>query len=462
MNVRTIRIAQEHVRISDPHITSDNAERLSILGNVFDPLMRVREDGTFEPALASAWTLSADARTWTFEVRSDVVFHDGKRLVAEDVAFSLRRMRDEDIPGELGTSGVIRGYLAGTEIEVASSGAVTLRTPEPMADLCDLLCDIPILSEAAVAALPGRFIGTGPFRVVDTGEPLVLERADLRLAWQAEPDAGARLDMLRRGEVDIAAKLAPSQDAVADVRVVRSTTSVCATFMFNFVRRLVQNVHFRRAINLAVDVEALVREVMHGAADPLNGPLTQRHLGHDPDVAPWPFDPQAARREIAEGGLKGEKVLIDIPAVLPDEARELALRVAAYLSAVGLLCEIRTETDRPGYANRVRYRKIGDMACFDSSPSSTFRVFREKFHSGFAGPWWLGFENKEFDRLVDHAQRTPDIGVRRTLYRKAYRILRDEAPWLFLYNPVRLTAINPSAAAVPADWRPGPGGLLLF
>lgn len=462
MSKRTIRIVQEHVRISDPHITSDNAERLSILGNVFDPLMRVREDGTFEPALARSWSLSPDARTWTFDIRDDVQFHSGHSLMPEDVVFSLCRMRDEDIPGELGTSGVIRGYLRGCDIELSRPGIVSLRTPEPMADLCDLLCEIPILSEAALAALPDRFVGTGAFRVVESEERVVLESDDVRLVWRAEPDASKRLQAVLSDEADIAAKLLPRHAAHPDVRVERSTTSVCATFMFNFDRRLVRNKHFRRALNLAVDVDTLVREVMHGAADPLSGPLTRRHLGFDPDVEPWPYDPEAARREIEAGGLQGEKVLIDIPAVLPDEAPELALRVAAYLSDVGLMAEVRTEADRPGYANRVKHRKIGDVACFDSSPASTFRVFREKFHSGVAGPWWLGFENKDFDHLVDRAQRTPVIRDRQRLYRQAYLILRDEAPWLFLYNPVRLTAIGADSNVVPSGWRPAAGGLLLF
>lgn len=460
MSKRTIRIQQEHVRISDPHVTSDNAERLSILGNVFDPLMRVREDGSFAPALAEAWTLSEDARSWEFVLRDDVFFHDGSRLVPEDVVFSLCRIRDEDIPGELGTSGVIRGYLAGSEIGVGVSGRVVVRTPEPLADLADLLCEIPILSEAAVAALPDRFVGTGRYRVVEHGERVILESDDRRLKWTAEADPSRRLQAVLAGEADVAAKLLPQHGRQPGVRVERSTTSVCATFMCNFDRDLARLAPFRRALNLAVDVDTLVRDVMHGAADPLNGPLTRRHLGYDPSVPVWPFDPAAARSELASAGLKGSKVTVDIPAVLPDEAPELAVRVAAYLADVGLEARVRTERDRPGYATRVRTRDIGDLACFDSSPASTYRVFREKFHSGVAGPWWLGWANPAFDALVDRARCTVSFEDRRRLYQAAYRIVRDEAPWLYLYNPVRLTAVGAGAAL--ADWRPATGGLLLF
>ncbi len=456
--MRTIRILQEHVRISDPHITSDNAERLSILGNVFEPLIRLGKDASIEPCLAESWRLSDDARTWTFKIRSDKTFQDGSALTVKDAVFSLRRLRDEVIDGELGTSGVIKSYLEGASIE-ASGEDVVVSTPLPMADLSDLLCDIPILSEDSVAALPTSFIGTGDFRVVDyDSKRLVLESDQLRLLWEEEPDAELRLDAVKKGSADVSAKLATHHALEKDIRIDRSATTVCATFMFNFQNNEVQNIHLRRAINLAVDLESLIDDVMFGSATALTGPLTERHLGFDPSTMAWPYDPEEARRELKLGQCENAELIIDIPSRLPDEAPILGERMCEYLTAVGLRPQLRIDDDRPGYAMRVRDGQIGTMACFDSSPGSTFRVFREKFHSGFAGPWWLGYENLDFDRLVDRAQSTASSEARRELYQQAYSILRDDAPWLFLYSPLRLTAISSSLK----DWSPSSGALLLF
>ena len=456
--MRTIRILQEHVRISDPHITSDNAERLSMLGNVFEPLMRANEDGSFSACLADSWHLSEDARTWSFSIMEGKRFHDGSPVTTGDVVFSLCRMRDEDIPGELGTSGVIRGYLQGATIK-SNGHNVTISTSVPMADLADLLSEIPILSEASVAALPDAFIGTGGFKISKVeDDQVVLESSETRLIWQAEPDPNVRFMAVQNGFADVAAKLATRHAQSNAVRIHRSATTVCATFMLNFDAKHAQNPYLRRAINLAVDVDSLVQDVMFGAADPLTGPLTQRHLGFDPAVPAWPFDPKAAQKELVRGKCLGADVVIDIPAILPDEAPLLAERVAAYLAAIGLNPSIRKDEDRPGYAMRVRNREIGTMACFDSSPGSTFRVFWEKFHSGFAGPWWLGYTNVAFDALVDRARSTSTLEARRTLYREAYALLRNDAPWLFLYSPQRLSAIGPELS----DWSPSTGGLLLF
>ncbi len=458
--MKTVRILQPHVSIGDPHITSDDVDRLSILGNVFEPLLRATEGGVFIPCVAESWSLSEDACFWTFGIREDKFFNDGKPCRASDVVFSLRRIRDENIAGELGTGGVIKGYLAGAEIEHDGPLSVRIKTPEPMADLADLLCDIPILSEKSVAALPNDFIGTGSYRILESSNDRAVLSADEQLLiFDAEPDDDARRAAIRGGEADIASHLPSRLSSGLPGRIHQSTTSVCAAFMFNMIEGEATNRHLRRALNLAIDVDELIQDVMFGAADPLNGPLTRRHVGYDPSVSAWPYDPDAAIAELKAGGIgDGTQITLDIPAVLPDEAPQLAERIAEYLAAVGLQTEIRIESDRTNYALRVREKQIGEAACFDSSPSSTFRVYREKFHSGFAGPWWLGYCNASFDQLVDEGRRTSDTLHRTALYRQAYALLREDAPWVFLYNPLQLAAIGSKLE----NWDPSTGGLLIF
>ena len=99
--VKHLRIVQKHTRIGDPHVTSDDADRLSILHALFEPLVRRAPGGVYRPCLAERWSLSSDARAWTFQLREDVVFHDGKPLEADDVATSFTRIRDENVGGEL-------------------------------------------------------------------------------------------------------------------------------------------------------------------------------------------------------------------------------------------------------------------------------------------------------------------------------------------------------------------------
>ena len=89
-----------------------------------------------------------------------------------------------------------------------------------------------------------------------------------------------------------------------------------------------------------------------------------------------------------------------------------------------------------------------------SQPSA----WKARTHSGLAGPWWQGYHNPEVDRLLDQAQSTPDAPERQALFRSAYRLIRDDAAWLFLYNPILAWAAGPKARG----WQPSVDGVSHF
>ena len=470
---RTLRIVQKHTRIGDPHVTSDDVDRLSILHAIFEPLIRRESGGTYRPCLAERWSLSDDARTWTFLLREDVVFHDGKPFEAGDVVTSLARIRDENVGGELGTTGVFQSYLAGSTIEAVGAHTVRLTTPDSTADLLDLLVDIPILSKAGIERLPEVFVGTGPYefkahdadRVLLTRHPWYWAKGErpLVIEWLSVPDPQDRLARLLAGRADGAGALPPFArdvlDAASEFRTVRAQTSVCATFMGNLFEGICTHRAVRQALNYALHIPDLIRTVAHDAALPLTGPLTALHLGFDPATPGFAYDPKRARALLDEAGYGPTLALtLDVPTTLPDEALDLAEKMAEYYSDVGIETRIITHRDRPAYAERVRAKQIHDAACFDSSPFSTFRVFREKFHSGLRGPWWLGYDNPRVNHLIDTARATVAVPERQRLYRQAYALLSKDAPWIFLYNPLRYLGIRRDLGA----WQPSPEGYWAF
>jgi len=106
----------------------------------------------------------------------------------------------------------------------------------------------------------------------------------------------------------------------------------------------------------------------------------------------------------------------------------------------------------------VRAKQIGDACLFDSSPLSSVRVLHEKIHSGRRGPWWQGYQNPDVDALIDQAGATIDHEHRQMIYRQAYRRIRDDAPWVFLYSPLLSYGLGQNAA----NWKPGRDGLIRF
>ena len=464
---RWFTILQPSCLLSDPHMWTDGRDRLSLRDAVYETLVRYGPDGRYQPDLAAAWSVAEDAATWTFEIREGVRFHNGAPLTAQTVVASLDRARGPGLPGELGTTGLYRSYLGDAEVRALDDRRVRVVTPTPMADLLDLLVEIPIVAPGDLAA------GTGRYRVTEAHEGEVRMEAVRdhrngpavypRLLWRAEPSQSRRLQALLDGEADVVTELLPEAQAAIAARnrgefVVREG-KVAVVFMCNAAAGACADVRVRQALNYALDVPALIRDAVGGAAQPLNGPLTPRHYGYDPDTAPYPHDPARARALLAEAGYgAGLTLVVDIPTTHPDEAPRLAELMAEQFNEVGVTVQVKTFDDRPAYAEMVKAKRIDDACCFDSSPLSTWRVLREKFHAGVRGAWWEGYSNPEVDALLDQAAAVVDADRRQALYRRAYRLIRADAPWIFLYSPTLAWGRGPHAG----NAEPGVDGAIRF
>jgi peptide/nickel transport system substrate-binding protein len=460
-------ILQPSCPLSDPHMWTDGRDRLSLRYAVYETLVRYGPDGCYQPDLATAWSVEENATTWTFEIRKGVRFHNDTALTTEAVVSSLDRARGPGLPGELGTTGLYRSYLGEAEVRALDDRRVRVVTPTPMADLLDLLVEIPIVAPGDLAA------GTGRYRVAEAHEGEVRMEAVrdhragpasyTRLVWRAEPSESRRLQALLDGKADLVTELLPKAQAAIAARdrgdfVIRQG-KVAVVFMCNAARGACADGRVRQALNYALDVPALIREAVGGAARPLNGPLTPRHFGHDPATAPYPHDPARARALLAAAGYEtGMTLVVDIPTTHPDEAPRLAELMAEQYIEVGVTVQVKTFDDRPAYAEMVKARRIDDVCCFDSSPLSTWRVLREKFHSRMRGAWWQGYSNSEVDALLDQASAVVDADRRQVLYRRACRLIRDDAPWIFLYSPALAWGLGPQAGMA----EPGVDGAIRF
>jgi peptide/nickel transport system substrate-binding protein len=464
--MREVRIVQAGVRLGDPHINTDSRDRLALRFSVSDALVRRDDTGAYVPALATGWHCEPDARTWTIQLRDGVVFHDGQPMTADDVVGTLERVSDPEMGGEMATQGVFATYLDGAHYAALDDRTVRIVTAAPLADLLDLLVDIPITRRGFDGTLPN---GTGPYRVVDERDGSVTMAAFAEhwggaprfdtLHWRAEPDAGRRAALLLAGDADLVTALdTAGSEAIAassEARVVEADLCLCVAFLFNAFRGPTADPRVRQALNHGADVERIIAEVASGMATRLNGPLSHLHSGADPNLAPFAHDPVRARELLAEAGYEdGLDLTLDVPESLPDEARDLARRLSEDWATIGVRTSVRTFADRLAYAHMVRNKEIDDACCFDSSPLSTYRVLREKLHSGVAGPWWEGYANPEVDALLDRAAATVDDAERQEVYRAAYRLIHADAPWLFLYSPRTSFGVGPRLM----DWRPGFNG----
>ena len=460
-------VVQPTASLADPHVLSDIRDRRSIIDALCDALVRRHDDGSYAPWLAWQWQVDASARHWRFSLRQGVVCHDGGTLDAADVAASIRRALSPELPGELGTQGILRAYLDGASLSVVDARTLAIDTPTPYADLLDLLVDIPVIPERAHALLPGRVIGSGPYRIAHAqpGRVELSAFADHwagrppaeQLLWLAEPDADKRLALLESAGADLAVDPPRRFAANENVSLRSAPGHLAVIFMFKLSAGPCRDLRVRRALTHAVDVDALIAdpEIAAGAAVRLCGPLTPQHAGNDPETPPHAYDPERARRLLREAGYpSGLELDIDLPARFPDESIALARRVADYLAAVGVAARLHVHEDRPAYAERVRAKRFGDLCCFDSSPASAWRVFSEKLDARRQGPWWQGYHNEAVHALLDEAAACVDVDRRTALLRRISNIAHQEVPWLFLYAPHSRWALGAAAAG----WRPSGEG----
>jgi peptide/nickel transport system substrate-binding protein len=266
------------------------------------------------------------------------------------------------------------------------------------------------------------------------------------MVWEECPQPVERLERLLAGAADVSCDLqgvGATRFAASRALVLHHVrTPTCTVFMLNLRRGPCVSPGFRRLLAASIDKERVIAEVLGGAAQPIDGPLTDMHLGFAPGLSgPVPGRQEASQALAADGG--PTRITLNVPAKTPDEAPQVARRLAAGFEEVGIATDVVVHDDREKYAALVQAGEIGDAACFDSTPLSTFRVLNEKFHSQRAGPWWQGYAEPVVDDALDAARSTPDVPARRRLYQLAYRRIAHDLPWLFLYSPSRYVGTGP-------------------
>ena len=473
MSLRRVTVVQGSATIGDPHTVSDSATRLSLVSNVYDALVKRDYQGGYLPSLVENWKVDESARNWVFKLRKDVLFHNKEALRPSDVVATLERVLDPSLGGAFGTQGVFRSYLGDAKIKVTGDRRVEIVTSEPMADLFDLLVAMPIAPESCLANLPEEHVGSGPYKIIEYSRERTIMEANedywagtpeiKEIEWLAERNRTKRVDSLLDGQADIASGIGINGkervDSSDSAKVVQLKSGLCIIFMLNSSKGPCMDRRVRQALNYALDMDEIIKDIKHGAATQLNGYLTPHHFGYNPETPVYHYDPEKARSLLADAGYGGGlDLVVDIPSVMPNEAPELSQLMAEKYRKVGISMKIVEHIDRAAYADMVRDKNIHDACCFDSSPRSTFRVLREKIHSGLKGPWWQGYTNKIVDSLIEKAQATVDNVERQRLYQKIYSMIRDDAPWVFLYRPTNYWGVGSSMK----DWKPKLDGSIIF
>ncbi|XMA11976.1 hypothetical protein WAI453_004767 [Rhynchosporium graminicola] len=461
-------LSLEKVDFRKPTQVTDNTSILTLKNLVFEPLLRWKPGGLVSPALFKSWEHSPDGRLWTFHVRDHARFHDGEECLASHIIDFI-----DAILGSRDTFGMkwsYQRYLADTKIAARDSRTIEIWNPEPIAAILDIFTEFYV---CRLAPNDEPIQGTGPHRVVEFDREAgraVIERIEVevepkhiglinhpqRIIATAEPSAEKRLSQVLLGEVDASLNLervGRALDFTPDVQWGKATNTLSIIFYLNCQRGVFVAPEARLAVNHAVDTEALAREVFHGLAVPATTIVSPDHLGsQDAGLSPIPYDPAKARQLLSGFSTTEKTIVVRTPTYMPERAEAITAFVVASLEAVGFVVEVQVEPDRASYARQVGLDKnIGDMALFDSSPHSTFRVLDDKISSMTKAVWWQGYQDEETDTLIKLASNAIEECDRQRAYAQCLKQLQHNPPWLYLVHPTEVFAARTGIQGLNVD-----------
>lgn len=466
-----VNIYQSRIRVGDPHTCSDSSTRVSILFSIYDALVQREGIGSYRPGLASEWSISSDAKTWIFTVRSGVQFHNGENLTAEDVVESFNRFRDPSMDGEAGTKGVYPSYFEKAVASAPDEYTFKVELETPMSDLLDLLVEMPVAPRRHLDSIEEDLTGTGPYMLEERSDNHLVLTANsdywggkagyASVNWFREGDLYKRVEALNRGEADIIPGLNIKYHDMMDpgVNIVEKESNVCMIYFFNTQRGPCRDTRVRQALNYGVNKQTLIDIAVNGAGHPLQGVFSPLSLGYVPDIPGYPYDPEKARSLLDDAGYgEGLKVVMNKPYGNGYGTMKLSENLRDQYRLIGVEAEISSYPDSTfgAYSDYVKAKQIDDMAWFDSSPLSSYRVCREKLHSGYKGAWWEGYSNTKVDAYIGEIERTNDPANKEKLFQEIYRETWRDPPWLYLYRPRQFWGVGEKLR----EWKPGIDGLV--
>lgn len=443
-----------------PYAQTD-APLYGLWGHVMESLVDTEYDKKgmgFRGELAESW--SPKGSEWTFKLRKGVVFHDGSPLTAKDVAYSFDRiLNDKDSLQRPNLSDI-------KEIKTPDDNTLVLVTKGPKVALLSLLYNRIILSHKAAERLGDKVdtqaIGTGPYRYVSwqRGGYFTMRRNDKywgraatirEIVWRPIKEPAARVAAIESGQADII-----NQVPVHDIERLKRNSRVRVELVrglrnlyigLNPGHKPFDNKLVRQAFNYAVDQESIIKHIHEDQVYALKGLLAPQNYGYDPDLANYPYDPEKAKKLLAEAGYpNGVTVDFYTHTGRYSKDKETAEAIVSQLAKAGIKADIKTP-EYAIYEAEFNAGKYG-MYMFGRGSITDPEPFYIRYFRSGRGKRLL-YKNAEFDRIFDLQSETFDAAKREEMLRQMGRILHDDCPVIPLYNTADVYAVRRDLAWTP-------------
>jgi ABC-type transport system substrate-binding protein/methyl-accepting chemotaxis protein len=455
-----LRFALRTTQVALDPATVSTISRVEIAGNIFEGLVQFGERGEVRPAIAERWEISPDGRVYTFYIRENARFHNGRRVRGEDVKYSFERQMRQN---EAGSAWVFRPLVGAQEfmsgeaesvagIQTSGEQVVKLELIQPVSFFLSTICMdygyvVPREEiERPAADFSIRPVGSGPFRLIEpvVARQVVMER--FNNYWSPElpyvdkvtvtfgASAEEILEMFFRGDLDYVSDL-PLTDLpelrsrAGEFHFLEAMQLQTRMLVFDCERPPFSDRRVRQAVCHAIDRHRFLSEVYGNMAEVAVGPIPPGLAGYEPAEQGYVRDLARARQLLEEAGYAGG---FETEVWWPDSVTSAVECLRDDLSQIGIRADFRyTGPEEIQRGLRMGLVPIAGRDWFADYPDPdnfTYVLFHSRNRGLFIGT----YSNEEVDRLTDQARSVMDREVRAEIYREVTRVLLEDAPCAFL------------------------------
>ena len=450
----------------DPHMHSSRLAHIADY-HLYDTLMyRSPKDG-YKPGPGLATSLrSLNPTTWELKLRQGVKFHNGEPFNAESVKFTIDRVLDP------ATKSVTRGNFTWIkEVKIIDEFTVQILTAKPFPaapEFLTLSYIVPpkYLKSVGDEEFSKKPVGTGPYKFVEwrKAEHLIVEaNTDYwkdspkgmpkikTIVFRTIPETTTQIAELLSGGVDIIRNVPPDQIAVvkdsANARISATKILRVNSLMLDSAGRAsntpLTNQKVREAIAHAINVDEMLKTILSGYAERTATGVNPLHFGFDGSVKPYPYDPERAKKLLAEAGYpNGFEVTFNTYSGTITSMDQMADAMAGYLAKVGIKAKRRhiedvglwTKSGQEGKLEGIQYYSWGSNSIFDAD-AILYALTYSKEPLSYT-------KDTALDQLLDEGRTQLDVKKRQEAYAKAQKLLHEKVYWIPINVQYTIEGVN--------------------
>jgi len=448
----TLVVVQEAEPVGLDIMQSSIQTTMSVGYNLHDTILKPQEDATVKPGLVEKWEKLNDL-TWKFTLVKGATFHNGEPIDAAAVKFSFERLMGDALKStHRGKLNLFKG------VEVIDERTFTMSTSEPYAPGLYMLAQyffiVPpkYVQQVGDAEYNLKPVGCGPYRLERwvKGQEVVMtayekyygpKPAYKRLIFRGVPEEASRIAALLTGEADVVSGIPMHQrpKILASGKAYLTDQMGSMNYLgLNTYEKPFNDVRVRQAVNYGVNRELINQALFQGKAILCRGPISPRTFGADPALKPYPYDPEKAKKLLAEAGYpNGFEARLAYGTYMP-QIQEQAEAIAADLGKIGIRVKLEPY-ERAVMWERYKNRQHQMFIYFWDDAPEPDRYMYSLFHSKSRDYY---YKNETVDRLLEKGRTTLDPAERAKVYHQIDRFLYEDAPWVYLYVIPEVYAVS--------------------